>query len=327
MLRAGGIYTIHVQSSGLRFATGGADSLVKIWSMAPVVDVQKEPAGPLVLATLTDHSSSVNTVRFSKNGKLLASGVQSLRGPAGRGFTLPPLLAARNATCCWAFRRPPPGRWPSSLAHYCPCLLATPTRSPFMPPAGSDDHMACIFEHRPGPGATALGGGTNLENWRLKLVLRGHSNNVVDLGWSPDDSRLATASIDNAASGQRLKTLDYHTSFVKGLAWDPVGTYLATQVRGAPGMCGGGAAVVCRHGLLDPVRLPCMPLSPECKLCSRLAGQRRPTASLIRGMQMGARPRCTATHSPARSHLSAQPPTHPPTMHHVPCRSLRTRVW
>jgi hypothetical protein len=99
--------------------------------------------------------------------------------------------------------------------------------------------MICIYEHKPGAGASVLGnsGGANIENWRTKLVLRGHSNNVVDLGWSPDDSKLASASIDNAvciwdtATGHRLKTLDFHTSFVKGLAWDPVGTYLATQVR------------------------------------------------------------------------------------------------
>lgn len=108
--------------------------------------------------------------------------------------------------------------------------------------------MICIFEHKPGPGSTVLGGGStpNLENWRTRAVLRGHGNNVVDLGWSPDDSKLASASIDNAvciwdaASGQLLKRLDFHTSFVKGLAWDPVGTYLATQVRWCVegGMCG-----------------------------------------------------------------------------------------
>jgi hypothetical protein len=109
--------------------------------------------------------------------------------------------------------------------------------------------MICIYEHRPGPGGATLGGGgASVENWRTRLVLRGHANNVVDLGWSPDDSRLASASLDNAvciwdaSSGQRLHTLDYHTSFVKGLAWDPVGTYLATQVGGGGGLQGNSEA-------------------------------------------------------------------------------------
>ena len=117
------------------------------------------------------------------------------------------------------------------------CVPAHPVAAPRRAP-GSDDKMICIFEHKPGPGTTVLGGGStpNIENWRTRAVLRGHSNNVVDLGWSPDDSKLASASIDNAvciwdaASGHLLKRLDFHTSFVKGLAWDPVGTYLATQV-------------------------------------------------------------------------------------------------
>lgn len=33
----------------------------------------------------------------------------------------------------------------------------------------------------------------------------------------------------NGQTGRRLKVLDGHESFVKGLAWDPVGKYLATQ--------------------------------------------------------------------------------------------------
>ena len=227
---------MHVQQGGRRFATGGADCLVKVWSLAPVLDAAREKGGPLVLATLSDHSSTVNTVRFSKNGKFLASGARRRRRGWARGAApgaAPPgrcVCRPRNATarlrggCC--ARRCPPAR-----------LHAAPRPRPPPPRPGSDDRMICVYEHRPGPGSATLGGGgANPENWRTRLVLRGHSNNVVDLAWSPDDARLASASIDNgvciwdAASGQLQRRLDYHTSFVKGLAWDPVGTYLATQV-------------------------------------------------------------------------------------------------
>lgn len=78
------MFTVHVQAGGRRFATGGADGLVKVWSLAPVLDAEKEKAGPLVLATLSDHSSTVNTVRFSKNGKFLASGARGLQEGRGR---------------------------------------------------------------------------------------------------------------------------------------------------------------------------------------------------------------------------------------------------
>lgn len=100
--------------------------------------------------------------------------------------------------------------------------------------SGSDDGIACVFELRPGAGGGVLGGEANIENWRVKHILRGHSSHVVDLGWSPDDTRIATASLDStvgiwdAATGSRIATLKAHSSFVKGVAWDPVGTYLAT---------------------------------------------------------------------------------------------------
>lgn len=97
--------------------------------------------------------------------------------------------------------------------------------------------MVCLYELRAGPGGSILGGDVNIENWRTKHVLRGHANNVMDISWSPDSTKLATVSLDNtvliwdAATGARLATLNRHTSFVKGVAWDPIGTYLATQAE------------------------------------------------------------------------------------------------
>jgi protein HIRA/HIR1 len=97
--------------------------------------------------------------------------------------------------------------------------------------------MVCLYELRTGHGGSILGGDINIENWRTKHVLRGHANNVMDLSWSPDSTKLATVSLDNsvliwdAATGARLATLNRHTSFVKGVAWDPIGTYLATQAE------------------------------------------------------------------------------------------------
>lgn len=66
------------------------------------------------------------------------------------------------------------------------------------------------------------------------MVCRGHGNNVTDLAWSNDDALLATASLDGsvgvweARSGRRLATLR-HNNFCKGVAWDPLGSYLASQ--------------------------------------------------------------------------------------------------
>ena len=101
--------------------------------------------------------------------------------------------------------------------------------------SGSDDGTAAVYELHNGPGGGTLGGEANVENWRTKFLMKGHSSNVVDLSWSPDGMYLATASLDNTViiweteTGKPVKNITHHTSFVKGVAWDPIGTYLATQ--------------------------------------------------------------------------------------------------
>jgi protein HIRA/HIR1 len=81
---------------------------------------------------------------------------------------------------------------------------------------------------------------------QVHQTLRGHSADVTDLAWCPMSEYLATCSIDNtvniwkvpeegagwggaAAPWQRVACLTGHKGMVKGLTWDPVGKFLATQ--------------------------------------------------------------------------------------------------
>ena len=101
----------------------------------------------------------------------------------------------------------------------------------------SDDKVIAVLELRGGQAQASFGNsdGPNIENWKVVLTLRGHSAGIPDLNWSPDDSLLASCSLDNlvliwdTVTGQLLHTLNHHTSFVKGVAWDPVNRYLASQ--------------------------------------------------------------------------------------------------
>ncbi|GAB2285544.1 hypothetical protein Dimus_019991 [Dionaea muscipula] len=103
--------------------------------------------------------------------------------------------------------------------------------------SGSDDQVILIHERRPGSGTTEFGSGEppDAENWKVVMTLRGHTADVVDLNWSPDDSTLASGSLDNTvhiwnmSNGICTAVLRGHSSLVKGVTWDPIGSFIASQ--------------------------------------------------------------------------------------------------
>ncbi|KAA8544230.1 hypothetical protein F0562_022242 [Nyssa sinensis] len=103
--------------------------------------------------------------------------------------------------------------------------------------SGSDDQVILVHERKPGSGTTEFGSGEppDVENWKVSMTLRGHTADVVDLNWSPDDSTLASGSLDNTvhvwnmSDGICTAVLRGHSSLVKGVAWDPIGSFIASQ--------------------------------------------------------------------------------------------------
>lgn len=65
------IWSIDAHPSGKRFATGGGDNKVKVWSLACVID--RSDTSPQLLCTMTNHIAAVNCVRWSPSGMYLAS--------------------------------------------------------------------------------------------------------------------------------------------------------------------------------------------------------------------------------------------------------------
>jgi|APGre2960657444_1045066.scaffolds.fasta_scaffold07982_3 protein HIRA/HIR1 len=176
------LYGIDVCADARRFATAGGDHKVKVWALPPVLTAaaEKDASSPRLLATLADHCGPVNALRFSHSGRKLATGsddklvlVHELRGGAPRAvFGSTGPPAVEN----WQAR----------------CTCAAGRRPPARP------RRPCVY---------------SLACWaQVLLSLRGHANNVTDVSWSPDDTLLASASLDNLifvwdAQGNKVATL------------------------------------------------------------------------------------------------------------------------
>lgn len=101
--------------------------------------------------------------------------------------------------------------------------------------SGSDDKCVLVYYLNSSEATKTFGSHSstpNKENWSACYTLRGHTMEVLDISFSPREI-LASASIDNtillwnmaspSVSMFPFKILHEHTSFVKGLAFDPIG--------------------------------------------------------------------------------------------------------
>ncbi|KAI5742936.1 hypothetical protein M8J77_012801 [Diaphorina citri] len=104
--------------------------------------------------------------------------------------------------------------------------------------SGGDDKLIMIWTISKSQGSTIFGGKgkVNIEHWKCSHTLHGHTGDVLDIAWSPQDAWLATASVDNniiiwnvERFPEVVTVLRGHTGLVKGVTWDPVGKYLSSQ--------------------------------------------------------------------------------------------------
>ncbi|GFS07299.1 protein HIRA [Elysia marginata] len=177
------IFSLDIHPDGSRVVTGGQGDdygKIVIWNMGPVRDevLEADEKVPKILCQMDNHYACVNCVRWSHNGKFLAS--------------------------------------------------------------GGDDKLVMIWQTSRGAGPSKAFGSSGsvviYEQWRPVFTLRGHTGDVLDLSWSPQDVWLATCSVDNTITiwnalqfPEQVAVLKGHTGLVKGVTWDPLGKYLASQ--------------------------------------------------------------------------------------------------
>jgi len=200
-LRDGGeqVQILAVDPLGRYVATGSADGLVRLWSIANL------SAGP---AALHGQTGSVSTLAFRPDGRYLASGsadgtvnLWDVEQPARAPMVFKGHTAAISAV---AFG--PDGRYLASA---------------------SEDSTACLWDLGPAAAAPALSPPT---------VLRGHTGAILALAISPDGRFLATAGADRTArlwdmAGPAAEPLVFglHEDRVTAVAFSPNSEYLATR--------------------------------------------------------------------------------------------------
>jgi protein HIRA/HIR1 len=106
-----------------------------------------------------------------------------------------------------------------------------------------DDHLIFIWrQHDDAAVAPQRVFGTDVvvhEKWIVRLTLRAHAGDVVDLAWSPGADLLVSCSLReelfvwNVAADERgasvpIARLVGHQGNIKGVAWDPIGRYIAS---------------------------------------------------------------------------------------------------
>ncbi|KAG0496501.1 hypothetical protein HPP92_001192 [Vanilla planifolia] len=143
-------------------ATGGSDNDIKLWMITPAESPKKFPIASYK-KSLSYHNFTVNALRFSPSGELLASGADG------------------GELAIWKLQ-------------------------------STDDGSS----------------------WKVLKTLLFHRKDVLDLQWSPNSGYLISGSVDNSCiiwdvnKGSVLQILDGHLHYVQGVAWDPLGCYVAS---------------------------------------------------------------------------------------------------
>ncbi|XP_064937645.1 chromatin assembly factor 1 subunit FAS2 homolog isoform X1 [Musa acuminata AAA Group] len=72
------------------------------------------------------------------------------------------------------------------------------------------------------------------QTWKVLKTLLFHRKDVLDLQWSSDGAYMISGSVDNSCiiwdvtKGSVHQILDAHLHYVQGVAWDPLGQYVAS---------------------------------------------------------------------------------------------------
>lgn len=228
------VYCITVSADGKRLASGGLDGKIRIWSIdtlrkyehsileanssakhdksgkiRPKITsdsdengsdkssektITQDPSECRDLCSMSRHTGAVTCLKFSPNGRFLASGSDDRilliweKDEEATRLALEARKSLKNGI------------------------------------SGSSSAF----------GLDSGGNGGEMEHWTVRKRLVAHDNDIQDMAWAPDSSILVTVGLDRSIivwSGttfEKIKRFDIHESHVKGVTFDPANKYFAT---------------------------------------------------------------------------------------------------
>ncbi|KAL5715032.1 3-oxoacyl-[acyl-carrier-protein] synthase [Ranunculus cassubicifolius] len=129
-------------------------------------------------------------------------------------------------SCCDAQKKAPTAAYQTSLAYHGSAvnvLRFSPSGEQLA--SGADGGELLLWKLH----STDVG-----QTWKVLKTLSFHRKDVLDMQWSTDGTYLFSGSVDNsciiwdANKGSVHQILDGHLHYVQGVAWDPLGQYVAS---------------------------------------------------------------------------------------------------